>query len=517
MFIQNKTLVHLDLTHWGFSFYEWKIMNQGLKENHTLLGLHMTGNKMNVDALGFLRPYEFIPSISHIASRITEKLIPNVISDHKLSMNTCSNCWIWEGWSQVVYSLDTYTFTNPLDSDLTEFDKVWIHLSFENFRPYIMTPQADGVYEAIRMVPPVPFNYYFTLNGIVQYTNLKLKTESTDDIIGVPFTYVYEEHTYEKNVINEEYFKSLKWVPRPIQPIIDEPEIKEPEWDIKESVFWGYIVDNDEILCKCFEFDWSKCKLPKIIKDPVQLEEIKLFLKANYKPIRETYKYHAGISPWGNIPCIGQNVFNELINKTEIVDGNAVKLSDIDFEFIATKAGIKNVALNPERWLVRYQFMEIFVRIALQKYYKPQKDINPKDRITQSMAVKKLFQNDLLPIFQAYDWNKWRAEKLWTQTNDMLIKENFKSIKRLYDLYSGKYSLPGKQKFMSLDEFNDLINSSNIMKNSNVGPGDVGASFNVSMMTQVNELENERHMQMTFVEFVEALFRILSKIYLHYF
>lgn len=104
--------------------------------------------------------------------------------------------------------------------------------------------------------------------------------------------------------------------------------------------------------------------------------------------MRETYKYYAGISPCGNVPSIGQNVFNELVNRTTIIDGSSVKLSDIDFEFIATNAGIKNVPLNPERWLVRYQFMEIFVRIALHKYFKPQKDINPKDRITQSQAVK---------------------------------------------------------------------------------------------------------------------------------
>ena len=63
---------------------------------------------------------------------------------------------------------------------------------------------------------------------------------------------------------------------------------------------------------------------------------------------------------------------------------------------------------------------------------------------------------------------------------------------------------------MSLDEFNELINNSNILKSSNVAPGDVGASFNVSMMTQVDELEKERHIQMSFVEFIEALFRILS-------
>lgn len=86
--------------------------------------------------------------------------------------------------------------------------------------------------------------------------------------------------------------------------------------------------------------------------------------------IREWYKYYAGVSPCGIIPGIGQNAFNEIINATDICDNKKLKLADIDFEFIVTKAGKKKIALNPERWLIRYQFMEIFVRLAIHKYFK---------------------------------------------------------------------------------------------------------------------------------------------------
>ena len=158
--------------------------------------------------------------------------------------------------------------------------------------------------------------------------------------------------------------------------------------------------------------------------------------------------------------------------------------------------------------------MEIFVRIALHKYYKQQKDTNEGTKITQSMAVKKLFQQELLPLFNTFDWNRWRIEKLWTKANDELIKANFKNIKRLYDMYSGKYSLPGKQKFMSIDEFMEMISNTNILKLWGVGPADVGSWFNISIMTQINELENERHIQMAFQEFIEAMFRIWSKIFI---
>ena len=75
-------------------------------------------------------------------------------------------------------------------------------------------------------------------------------------------------------------------------------------------------------------------------------------------------------------------------------------------------------------------------------------------------------------------------------------------------MYSGKYSLPSRPKFMSIDEFMEMLVNTSIMKKNNFGPSDVGSCFNVSIMTQINELDNERHYQMSFQEFIEALFRI---------
>jgi hypothetical protein len=67
---------------------------------------------------------------------------------------------------------------------------------------------------------------------------------------------------------------------------------------------------------------------------------------------------------------LGTNCFQDLANGCSLVDGELLKLADLDLEFISTNAGIKNQALNPDRALVRYQVMEVLVRIAIQKYFK---------------------------------------------------------------------------------------------------------------------------------------------------
>ena len=64
-------------------------------------------------------------------------------------------------------------------------------------------------------------------------------------------------------------------------------------------------------------------------------------LKENYKKIRETYKYYAGVSLVNGVPAIGTNVLSEFITSINLADGKLVKLSDIDVEFIAT-----NVSAN---------------------------------------------------------------------------------------------------------------------------------------------------------------------------
>jgi hypothetical protein len=87
----------------------------------------------------------------------------------------------------------------------------------------------------------------------------------------------------------------------------------------------------------------------------------------------EAYKYLSALAPSGKYWSIGTNVFSECIfNCNGFVDYITLKHSDVDLEFIATKAAGSSIGwpTNPERQLIRYQFMEIFVRLSLAKYYK---------------------------------------------------------------------------------------------------------------------------------------------------
>lgn len=51
--------------------------------------------------------------------------------------------------------------------------------------------------------------------------------------------------------------------------------------------------------------------------------------------------------------------------------------------------------------------------------------------------------------------------------------------------------LPGEQKYMCYDEFMQLINNTEILLIVKAGPAEMGAIFNVSMMTQIDEITND--------------------------
>jgi hypothetical protein len=86
-------------------------------------------------------------------------------------------------------------------------------------------------------------------------------------------------------------------------------------------------------------------------------------------------------------------------------------------------------------------------------------------------------------------------------------------LRKLFDNYSGKYSKPGCPKAISIEEFISLfVDSGVLIIEQSIGNAELGAQYNMSMQTQINELEGDRHLQMQFDEFIEAICRVVEKV-----
>lgn len=224
-----------------------------------------------------------------------------------------------------------------------------------------------------------------------------------------------------------------------------------------------------------------------------------------YKQYKETYKYYASLSPSADIWSISQLPFTDFINESNIIDNKSLKLSDVDIKFIATlSSGEKSNPRNPERSLVRYQLMEVMVRIAEERYIKSGQAQNFAE------AVEISLRDNFMPIFNKYNAQIWRDEKYWCESCDDALKFYKIVLDHVYFRYSVKKVKPGQKKFMCLEEFHDIFKHANLL-DENFVERDVYLAFNLAMMTNVDELTVNRIFEMTFVEFLEALSRCADK------
>jgi hypothetical protein len=80
-----------------------EIIAEGLKNNHTILGLHLLGNEAETDPSGFVKARRAAKeSKSHVYSRILPSMVAGHVHNTRLlELKVSSNCWICEGWTEV--------------------------------------------------------------------------------------------------------------------------------------------------------------------------------------------------------------------------------------------------------------------------------------------------------------------------------------------------------------------------------------------------------------------------------
>jgi hypothetical protein len=188
-----------------------------------------------------------------------------------------------------------------------------------------------------------------------------------------------------------------------------------------------------------------------------------------------------------------------------MIDGKALSLSDVDRKFIATNSSSLDLKskTNPEKALVRFQFMEVLARIAERKY------IEGGVTKSHSEACKLLFQDGVLDVIGRYDAHKWR-ERYWNEQCDGIYKAYVPVLQYLYKKYSGARTQPGKTKFMSLDEFKKLCKDLDLFSEQFV-ERDPDIFFCMSMQTVIDEIYTTRGQEMMFIEFMEAFARTADK------
>ena len=89
---------------------------------------------------------------------------------------------------------------------------------------------------------------------------------------------------------------------------------------------------------------------------------------------------------------------------------------------------------------------------------------------------------------------------------DTFIKSNMRGFRALFAKHSGRFSLPGRKPYMSVEEFLDMLTGAGLF-DQEFAVVKARVCFVSAMAMVPDEQRTTKHREMTFVEFLEAVCR----------
>ena len=162
--------------------------------------------------------------------------------------------------------------------------------------------------------------------------------------------------------------------------------------------------DSQSLLDKLFEHDWEMIQKPHV-KSEEELLSIKSELKKWYWTIRDAFKYYSSISSstGSGTFSLTLNSYTDYLKNSGVYKKETISFAETDTLFLSITKRDKPTTLNPGNSIIRYQFLEIVMKIGL-KYSKKK---NPGDAIKEfcDEIIRKS-----LPQGKAEDF---RRERYW--------------------------------------------------------------------------------------------------------
>ena len=539
---KNTELMHLDISYNNISYTDAKEISEHVKDNHTILGIHVDGNNMWIDELGFIYPIEknkYEPNYfanSQLYYRISEEnplIKSNILNIKKLRAK--NNCWICEGWREVKFN---YKPNNKQEENISD-SMASLHLNFENYKSFNMKLIHNN-FLCHRMCPPGPLYFFIAINGIpvdnygqitheikeaIIYTQEKKPKEfidDEDDEDEEPKQFIITKVAKTEVEINPEviamesgnYIKMIKHcIPRPEKKLNLKKRPRTP-WSFPISLWawygYDYEGEKDITYSNAFEFDYERCKFAKDkdLIDSQDEENLRFTLKEHYKQIIEAYKNLSAYLGW-KVWQIGQNQITEfaqscpdLLDSKYLINDVLVKVTEVKSNIVdkQEKKQNKNIPDN----IIRHQFLLLLVKIAKDKYFRT------KQLPSVSESVEYAFEKHYIDYIKNFDNHKWRIERYYNEEVDNLLKSHIPIFDALFYTYAPQQIMSRKDSFwMQLENFTNLCS---VLMDTDFPVKEIPVIFNLSMRLQVNEIDSDKHYNMVLSEFLEAFSRFVDKL-----
>ena len=122
-------------------------------------------------------------------------------------------------------------------------------------------------------------------------------------------------------------------------------------------------------------------------------------------------------------------------------------------------------------------------------------------------VIRQFIKNDMKPTLKIMIAQDFRDQVYWNEYVDNLYKFHGSLLEEIYRTYSGTMIRPGEENFMHISEFEKLYYDAKL-QSTRFSYKDLNLCYNLSMQAQVDETESWRHLQMSYIEFLEAIARM---------
>lgn len=489
-------LIHLDLSCNFLTANECELIGKELNKNHSILGIHVVGNQTTIDSQGF---FHADPKINlTVQTNLLSRLFRN---DRTYKRENSSMCWLCESWKETIF------YWEIRDEKILKKKKIYLHLECDDFLPSLMVKTGNTAM-ITRVIPSNDIRFFYSIDGNSMLSNDYQKIELDTPLVKSIGMFEEEAVTFRLAELNfcevkgKVFSKKTPFNteprPAPFEPISN-MKFKRVNWSISNSIFKDYGYLNQELASDCFEFDWKESKLNSWVRSIPDKESLKKLLKSNYILIISIFRDLACQSANGLL-TIGNNVVFEFLSQLQVFDAKFT-IADLGVNWNTVSSTKNKQPFNPGNSLVRYEFMELLVRISHDKF------IRSKVCNSFTSAFSKFLNESLQCFTLKYFDDNWRFEYYAIEDVEIVIKTHLAVLKNIYQRYSGKKTPPGQKPFMCFEEFRNICSEAGLLLGG-VNEREVDVIFCMSMMIQVDEVYKKRHIEMNFLEFVEAFCRV---------
>lgn len=552
LFRETKTLRHLDLSRCDLTMAHCKILAEGLEDNRTLVGLHVSGNEAHVDAQGFLVPRRNSP--------------PGEGDPHatmSLADDEDSCCWVCQRWRETKLRY-TPGISGPDASD------VWAYTSIDGFTKPIRMQREGEDFVTYVMAAPGPLRFVFQADrhpiacsrtapqvelremiaalrgglGCYQRTNLvpedgdngvvlKLRAKQPDDeadrlVEVISFSTIQVVERPEDESVCDHY------IPRKLGEF--KPSSEPEDWCLESSLFaphWEPL-SGKQFRDRCFEVDWHTSHLTSLLPEEGETIAIRDLLREHYAEMKVLFSSLCSVD-WfalqrGRALSFGMGLYQytHMLVQHNLV-GQDLSLEEADAIFVAAGLPAKDTSKYLEayriegRLIQRHGFFGLLVRLAIRfargnsaRGLKGRFNHNKTEQVKK--ALQYIFAKHLMYPYAPMKNNlrcvQWRESVLHTQTVEGVFRKHMQAVvDPLFKTFSeGRAFLTPEEWFRMLDcmEIFPCSGTDLDSDSQQMNAWDRVWAWQVSAMTQVEELAHVRSLHLLFVEFLEALARLVG-------